>query len=115
MRTHLVAAAVAALSLAALAADPADPSTAGPRTEYRSVFEGVPTGVEEQTVDWRKANADVAQFPRGHVDLLKWEGAQSAGAAPARPAASAPARAASAPARAASAAARPQAPAGHRH
>lgn len=25
------------------------------------------------TVDWRQANRDVAQFPRGHADVLKWE------------------------------------------
>lgn len=86
MRTHFVAAAVAALSLAAVAADPADPSARGVGIPYRSVFDGLPTGVEEDTVDWRKANADVGQFPRGHIDLLKWEEGQ-AGAAPARAAA----------------------------
>jgi hypothetical protein len=34
-------------------------------------------------VDWKTANADVGRFPRGHVDLLKWEQAQ-AQKAPAR-------------------------------
>jgi hypothetical protein len=94
-------AALLAAPLAAAAADPADPAAAVPAAEYRSVFEDVPRGVEEEMVDWKKANADVAQFPRGHVDLLKWEEAQTGGApqpkdAPAaapvvRPAAPAPA------------------------
>lgn len=90
MKSPLLAAALAALSQAALAADPADPAAAAPRPQYRSAFEGTPRGVEEQTVDWRKANADVAQFPRGHIDLLKWEERQSGkpadGATPPAPA-----------------------------
>ena len=44
-----------------------------PRTEYRSVFKDTPTGVEQETADWKKANASVGQFLRGHIDLLKWE------------------------------------------
>lgn len=28
--------------------------------------------------DWKAANAAVAQFPRGHADVLNWEKAQSA-------------------------------------
>jgi hypothetical protein len=68
------AALLAALpSSIALAADAADPGAAAPRPAYRSVFEGRAAGVEDGTVDWRKANADVARFPRGHADLLKWE------------------------------------------
>ncbi len=31
-----------------------------------------------QPGDWKAANAAVAQFPRGHADVLKWEKAQSA-------------------------------------
>ena len=31
--------------------------------------------VEQGSIDWRKANDDVAQFKRGHVDVLKWESA----------------------------------------
>lgn len=27
-------------------------------------------------VDWRKANETVGQYPRGHADVLRWEGAQ---------------------------------------
>jgi hypothetical protein len=55
------------------AADPADPAAAVPRVAYRSVFADTPTGVEAERADWKKANAEVGQFRRGHVDLLKWE------------------------------------------
>lgn len=83
MRLPLPAALLAALApMLASAADPADPAVAVPAPAYRSAFEGVPTGVEEGTVDWKKANADVGQFPRGHADILKWEQGQG-GAAPA--------------------------------
>ena len=83
------AALLAALpSSTALAADAADPGAAAPRPAYRSVFEGRPAGVEEGTIEWRKANADVARFPRGHADLLKWESGQQR-AAPAAAASSA--------------------------
>ena len=53
-----------------------DPQATVPAVIYQSVFKESPTGVETQSVDWKKANADVAQFPRGHVDILKWEEAQ---------------------------------------
>jgi len=94
LKSPLLAAVLAAAPMAALAADPADPGAAVPPPPYRSVFDGAPRGVEQDTVDWKKANADVAQFPRGHIDLLKWEEQRQAGpaAAPAAPA-SAPARA----------------------
>ncbi|MFT3811901.1 MAG: hypothetical protein QM740_00850 [Acidovorax sp.] len=29
-----------------------------------------------QEADWRAANQAVAQFPRGHADILKWEARQ---------------------------------------
>lgn len=54
----------------------ADPQAAVPAVVYQSVFKDSPKGVETQATDWKKANADVAQFPRGHFDLLKWEEAQ---------------------------------------
>lgn len=73
---HCLLAAALAVPFAASAADPSDPAAPVPPTEYRSAFSGLPTGVEEQSLDWKKANADVAQFPRGHIDLLKWEEAQ---------------------------------------
>jgi hypothetical protein len=59
------------------AADPADPRAAVPRVAYRSVFADTPTGVETELVDWKKANADVGQFRRGHVDILRWEAEQA--------------------------------------
>ncbi len=55
------------------AADPADPAAVVPRAAYRSVFADTPTGVEAEQADWKKANAEVGQFRRGHMDLLKWE------------------------------------------
>ncbi|SFU41107.1 hypothetical protein SAMN05216350_101821 [Polaromonas sp. YR568] len=68
-----------------LAADPAAPA---PPALYTSAFAGLPSGVEPALDDWKKANAAVGQFPRGHADLLKWEQAQSA--QPAAPAAQKP-------------------------
>lgn len=88
---HCLLAAALAVPLAASAADPSDPAAPAPTPEYRSAFADLPTGVEEDTLDWKKANAEVAQFPRGHIDLLKWEEAQGrsrpAPATPAAPAA----------------------------
>jgi len=95
LKPRLLAAALA-VPLAAAAADPSsDPAAPVPPPAYRSAFSGLSSGVEERTLDWKKANAEVAQFPRGHIDLLKWEDAQGrtppaakAGAAgPATPAA----------------------------
>ena len=50
-----------------------DPSATVPSVVYQSVFNESPTGVETKSVDWKKANAEVGQFKRGHVDILKWE------------------------------------------
>jgi hypothetical protein len=41
--------------------------------------------------DWKGANATVGQYPRGHLDVIKWERAQDA-ARPASPATPEPAR-----------------------
>ncbi|NBW50824.1 MAG: hypothetical protein EBR49_12180 [Betaproteobacteria bacterium] len=57
------------------ASDAASPVPALP---YRSVFADLPKGVEEGSTDWKAANKAVAQFPRGHIDLLLWEKAQAA-------------------------------------
>ncbi len=59
-------------------ADPSDPSAVVPAVGYRSVFADTPTGVEMESADWNKANAQVGQFRRGHVDILKWEAEQEA-------------------------------------
>jgi hypothetical protein len=29
--------------------------------------------METGQLDWRRANAEVGQFPRGHADIVKWE------------------------------------------
>lgn len=50
-----------------------DPNAPVPPVAYQSVFADAPKGVETQSIDWKKANADVGQFRRGHVDILKWE------------------------------------------
>ncbi len=55
-----------------------DPAAPVPPVVYQSVFADTPKGVEMQTADWKKANAEVGQFTRGHVDILKWEEAQIA-------------------------------------
>ena len=61
-----------------------NPSAFVPAVQYRSVFVDTPKGVETGELDWKKANADVGQFKRGHVDVLKWEEEQARGrAAPA--------------------------------
>lgn len=62
---------------ATAAATVTDPTAAVPPVVYQSVFAGTPTGVEMESADWKKANAEVGQFKRGHVDILKWEEAQS--------------------------------------
>lgn len=99
MKHFALAAAIAAafpgIAAAQAATDPSDPSPPAPAPAYRSAFEGLPAGVEQEQVDWRQANADVAQFPRGHADYVKWEEQQQGGtrqpsagaAAPAAPAA----------------------------
>ncbi|MCZ8257366.1 MAG: hypothetical protein O9353_14055 [Bacteroidia bacterium] len=66
----------------------ANPATPVPAALYRSAFAGLPAGVEQANIDWKKSNADAGQFKRGHADLLKWE--QSQAAQPAAPAASKP-------------------------
>jgi len=55
----------------------ANPAVPVPAVSYQSVFANVPTGVETQSVDWKAANAEVGQFTRGHLDILKWEQGQA--------------------------------------
>jgi hypothetical protein len=54
-------------------AQAANPDTPVPAAQYRSAFADLPTGVEQTSLDWKKANADVGQFKNGYADLLKWE------------------------------------------
>ncbi len=53
-----------------------DPAATVPPVVYQSVFVDAPKGVETGTSDWKNANAEVGQFRRGHVDILKWEESQ---------------------------------------
>ena len=59
-------------------AEVVNPAAFVPAVLYRSVFVDTPTGVENEQADWKKANAEVGQFKRGHVDVLKWEADQAA-------------------------------------
>ena len=70
----------------------ASADTPVPLALYRSAFAGVPTGVEQTRVDWKKANTDVGQFKRGHADLLKWKQEQAKAAQPASGSTPAPTR-----------------------
>lgn len=82
---NLFLSASALLCAAAGAQSPADPSAPVPTVAYRSVFANTLAVVETQTLDWKKANADVAQFPRGHIDVLKWEQAKAKAVPPQAP------------------------------
>ncbi|HQX59058.1 MAG TPA: hypothetical protein PLJ46_20210 [Burkholderiaceae bacterium] len=67
----------ACVPFAALAQSQAtDPASPVPTVSYRSVFTDTPKGVETGTLEWKAANAEVGQFARGHMDILKWEAAQ---------------------------------------
>lgn len=58
----------------ALTAGPADP--AAPTAPLR--HDKLPASGQVDTTEtgWRAANQAVAQFPRGHADILKWEAQQ---------------------------------------
>jgi hypothetical protein len=76
MKNRWLAALLLAPALAAAQSAPPDPSHPDapvPSVAYRSVFADTPRGVEADAADWKKANAEVGQFRRGHIDLLKWE------------------------------------------
>ena len=96
-----------------------DPAASVPPIVYQSVFNQSPTGVETKSVDWKKANAEVGQFKRGHVDILKWEESQlkdkpvgkAATQSEAAPATPAPSPASAVPASTAA----PAAPTPHKH
>ncbi len=99
-----------------------DPGAVVPPVVYQSVFNQSPIGVETKSVDWKKANAEVGQFKRGHVDILKWEESQlkdKPAGKPATQSEAAPAKATPSPASAipasTSAPAVPAAPTPHKH
>jgi outer membrane protein TolC len=58
------------------AEDVANPQAGVPPPLYQPATPSAPHGVEQQDADWKKSNAEVGQFPRGHADILKWEKAQ---------------------------------------
>lgn len=39
--------------------------------------------VQTELADWRQANAAVAEFPKGHMDILRWEAARAGRSTPA--------------------------------
>ncbi len=57
----------------ALAEKSSKADAAVPSVTYRSVFRETSLGIEQEKLDWRKANDDVGKFTRGHVDILKQE------------------------------------------
>lgn len=61
------------------AADPLHPSSAPPLSwpdmGHTDVVE-LPTEVDQARAVWQRANQRVAEFPRGHMDLLQWEARQ---------------------------------------
>lgn len=54
-----------------------NPEAAVPQVTYRSVFRETSLGIEQEKIDWRKANDDVGKFTRGHIDILKQEEMES--------------------------------------
>jgi hypothetical protein len=60
-------------SFAAFADQVSKAETTVPTITYRSVFRETSLGIEQEKLDWRKANDDVGKFTRGHVDILKQE------------------------------------------
>lgn len=78
----IVYALVAAPTIAMAKSSVADPGAVVPPVVYQSVFVDGPKGVETTSTDWKKANAQVGQFKRGHMDILKWDDAHN----PANPA-----------------------------
>ncbi len=50
-----------------------NPQANVPQVTYRSVFRETSLGIEQEKVDWRKANDDVGKFTRGHLDIIKQE------------------------------------------
>ena len=85
LRTAAIAAAASPLAFAQ--AEPSQAST--PAQDNRVFSPSAPTlplqhqpltasgDIVTQPGDWKAANAAVAEFPRGHGDVLKWEKAQA--------------------------------------
>ncbi len=72
------------------AADPASPAAALPfllPEPQRLDAPEQPADLERARAVWREANQRVAEFPRGHIDLLRWEAANTRTGPAASPAA----------------------------
>ncbi len=75
--TYVGAQTTAANASQARTVDPVVSTTAfAPPVVYRSVFVDTPSGIVTEETDWKKANAEVGYFKRGHMDILRWEIAQ---------------------------------------
>ena len=78
--------ALAQPSAALRAADPATPAPASAvqmlPTPAAAQPLALPTDIERARAIWQQANQRVAEFPRGHIDILRWE-AQNPGNTPA--------------------------------
>jgi hypothetical protein len=85
-----------ALAQTSSALQAANPATAAPAPALvlpptgSATHEARPADLARAREIWQRANERVAEFPRGHVDLLRWE-AKNPGDAPAAPTASNPA------------------------
>ena len=88
--TAIVLVAAIAAAASPLAFAQAAPSQSSPPAQDNRVFSpSAPTqplqhqpltasgDIVTQPGDWKAANAAVAEFPRGHGDVLKWEKAQN--------------------------------------
>ena len=81
------------------AAHPIDPGTPVPAPQYQALpppeaaLAPQPADAAAALARWRAAHARVAEFPRGHADIVQWERAAAtrSPATPSSPAASAPA------------------------
>ena len=66
------------------AAAAAAPDAPVPAVPYQPMPAAGASALVRELDDWKSVNAAVAQFPRGHSDIVKWERAQ-AQPAPATP------------------------------
>lgn len=73
------------------AAAAVDPRAVVPPVAYQPMASAGASGLVSDREDWKAANATVGQYPRGHLDVIKWERAQDA-ARPASPATPEPVR-----------------------
>lgn len=57
-----------------------EPSASVPEISYRPVLRDIPKGVVNDSLDWVRVNAEVGQFTRGHMDIVRWERAHASDA-----------------------------------